>query len=82
MILENYFKQLHCVIQTDKIKRMTFFKNKVIWITGASSGIGAAMAQYFAKAGSRLILSARRKTQLEEVKESCGLPDADVLVLP
>jgi dehydrogenase/reductase SDR family member 7 len=58
------------------------FQNKVIWITGASSGIGAALAQHFAKAGSRLVLSARRKEQLEEVKQHLGLPDADVLVLP
>ena len=61
---------------------MSHFKNKVIWITGASSGIGAALAQHFAKEGSRLILSARRQAQLEEVKQTLNLPDADVLVLP
>jgi dehydrogenase/reductase SDR family protein 7 len=61
---------------------MPIYKNKVIWITGASSGIGAALAQYFAKAGGRLILSARRQPQLEEVKQSLNLPDENVLVLP
>lgn len=61
---------------------MSYFENKVVWITGASSGIGAALARHFAKAGSRLILSARRKAQLEEVKQSCHRADEDVLVLP
>ncbi|MFK7808501.1 MAG: SDR family oxidoreductase [Saprospiraceae bacterium] len=61
---------------------MAYFENKVVWITGASSGIGAALARHFAKAGSQLILSARRKPQLEEVKESCNRSDKDILVLP
>ena len=61
---------------------MSYFENKVIWITGASSGIGAALARHFAKVGSRLILSARRKAQLEEVKESCKRSDEDILVMP
>ncbi len=61
---------------------MTNFKNKVVWITGASSGIGKAMAQQFSKAGSRLILSARREGELEKVKQSLGAKDEDVLVLP
>ena len=39
---------------------MNQFKDKVIWITGASSGIGEALALEFAKREARLILSARR----------------------
>lgn len=58
------------------------YKNKVVWITGASSGIGEALAYQFAKEGSQLILSARRETELRRVKENCGLPDEAVLVLP
>ena len=46
-------------------------KEKVIWITGASSGIGAELAKQYSKKGARLILSARRKLALEEVKDSC-----------
>jgi short-subunit dehydrogenase len=43
------------------------FKNKVVWITGASSGIGEALVYEFAKAGARLIISARRKDELDRV---------------
>ncbi|MEM9821903.1 MAG: SDR family oxidoreductase [Bacteroidota bacterium] len=58
------------------------YKDKVVWITGASSGIGEALSYQFAKEGSRLILSARRKAELERVRAACDLPDAAILVLP
>ncbi len=43
-------------------------KNKVVWITGASSGIGAACAQACSNQGAKIILSARRKDKLKEVQ--------------
>ena len=61
---------------------MTTFKDKVVWITGASSGIGEALAYESAKTGAKLILSARRENELERVKKNCKLPEKDVLVLP
>ncbi|MCE7071365.1 SDR family oxidoreductase [Dyadobacter sp. CY327] len=61
---------------------MDTFNNKVVWITGASSGIGEAMALAFAKEGARLVLTARRKDELRRVKEITGLPETSVLVLP
>lgn len=49
---------------------MLSVKNKVIWITGASGGIGEALARELAADGARLVLSARRHTELERVRAS------------
>jgi short-subunit dehydrogenase len=43
---------------------------KIVWITGASSGIGEAVAKSFARRGARLVLSARREAELERVRET------------
>ncbi|MBK6521064.1 MAG: SDR family oxidoreductase [Bacteroidia bacterium] len=61
---------------------MSFFKDKVIWITGASSGIGEALALELAKQGGRLILSARREDELKRVAALTKLPDLDIMLLP
>jgi len=44
---------------------------KVVWITGASSGIGEHIALALAHGGAKLVLSARRLQELERVKENC-----------
>lgn len=54
-------------------------KDKVIWISGASSGIGAALAQEYYKRGAYVILSARREQQLQALATQLG---ARAAVLP
>jgi len=49
---------------------MTSLKNKIVFITGASSGIGKACAEAFASKGSNLILCARRIDRLTKIKKS------------
>ena len=60
------------------------FKDKTVWITGASSGIGRALALALHRRGARLIISSRRAEALEEVRAACQDPDRgpDVRILP
>ena len=63
---------------------MSFFQDKVVWITGASAGLGEGLAKEFASEKAKLILSARRETELERVKKDCSkfIPAENILVLP
>jgi len=61
---------------------MNITNHKTVWITGASSGIGEALAYQFAQKGYQLVLSARRVAELERVAQATGLPQEQVLVLP
>jgi short-subunit dehydrogenase len=56
------------------------FSQKVVWITGASSGIGEATAQAFAREGAHLVLSSRRPEELARVRRSCPRPDDHIVV--
>lgn len=57
------------------------FKDRRVWITGASSGIGEALAVAFHQAGAKLILSARREDELKRVQSLCG-GEPNTLILP
>ncbi len=57
-------------------------KNKIVWITGASSGIGEALCYQLNKMGARLIISSRNREALYHVKNNCKINPLDVHVLP
>lgn len=62
---------------------MSAIQHKVV-VTGASQGIGAAIAEYYAKKGAELFLVSRSESKLKEVAESCralGSPRVEVMAL-
>ncbi len=60
----------------------TYFKGKVIWITGASSGIGEALVFELAKNEAKIILSARNEKTLQTVAEKANLSKENYLLIP
>ncbi|CAO2837496.1 unnamed protein product [Amaranthus hypochondriacus] len=66
-----------------KLKRGEI-EDKVVWITGASRGIGEILAKQFASLGAKLILSARNEAELERVKNELSGKHApnEVKILP
>ncbi|HEX6428878.1 MAG TPA: SDR family oxidoreductase [Niastella sp.] len=59
---------------------MSYFTNKIVWITGASSGIGESLTYELAKQGAKIIISARREEELKRVQQQAG--HSNIYVLP
>ena len=57
-----------------------YFAGRRVWITGASSGIGAALAVLLAARGAKLILSARRVEVLQQLRQGLVNPDAHQII--
>ncbi|XP_071732109.1 uncharacterized protein [Rutidosis leptorrhynchoides] len=56
------------LLSKGKVKRESF-QDKVVWITGASRGIGEVLAKQLATLGAKIIISARNESELERVKK-------------
>jgi dehydrogenase/reductase SDR family protein 7B len=56
------------------------FRDKVVWITGASSGIGEALALAWSREGARLVLTARNQSELERVRAACAGAERHLVV--
>ncbi|NDD64433.1 MAG: SDR family NAD(P)-dependent oxidoreductase, partial [Acidobacteria bacterium] len=50
------------------------FDGQVVWVTGASSGIGESLVRAFSAEGARVVLSARRESELHRVAATCSGP--------
>lgn len=64
------------------MRKRDIFTGKVIWITGASSGIGEALVYAFAGMGSRIIISSNDPGGLERVRKACGKNAGAVVTAP
>lgn len=58
------------------------FKDQVVWITGASSGIGEALTYALNEQGANIIISSRRTEELERVKARCNNSASNIHILP
>jgi short-subunit dehydrogenase len=59
-----------------------FYQDKIVWIVGASSGIGKATAIEFSKQKAKIIISSRNESKLNIVKSVCEKNGAECFVLP
>lgn len=67
--------------KSNKGNGMTSLKNNIVFITGATSGIGLACARQFAQQGARLLIAARREERLQELALEFHTAGIDVLSL-
>lgn len=57
-------------------------KDKVVWITGGGSGLGAALAWEFARRGAKVAVSGRRRERLDQVVERLAAQGSEGLAVP
>ena len=63
------------------MNHMSTWNNKLVWVTGASSGIGKACAEAWARKGAKVVLSSRKQDALEAVAQPLREEGCDVHVV-
>ncbi len=63
------------------LKHSTFFKNKVIIVTGASSGIGKNIALRFSHLGAKVVLAARNEVKLTALKDRINSAGNEAIIV-
>ncbi len=58
-----------------------YFRNRIVWVTGASSGIGEALSKELASSGAQLILSSHEPEELERVKREIGETEHEPVII-
>ena len=66
---------------THSLGRKKYFSDKVVWVTGASSGIGEELSKQLSDAGAFVILSARREEKLRSVQNTLANPKASAVLV-
>jgi dehydrogenase/reductase SDR family protein 7B len=61
---------------------MSYYNEKVVWVTGASSGIGESLVKELVHQNAYIIASARRESELQRIKAECQVGDDRFFVLP
>lgn len=61
---------------------MDFYRDKTVWITGASSGIGLAMTEQLSRSGAKLILTSSGEERLKPARDVCSKNGAEFTILP
>jgi len=61
---------------------LNYFSGKVVWITGASSGIGEALVFQLAKQGAKIVLSSRNESILQDIVQRVNLAPENCLIIP
>src|SRR4029077_6048107 len=75
-------RHTHRGASLSRLRQMDSFAGKTVLITGASEGIGRALALVLAAQGAHLALNARNAARLEESARQCAARGAQVLALP
>lgn len=63
----------HCIYTSSDMCTLRDFSDKVVLVTGSTSGIGLATAKYFSQCGAHVVVTGRNESRLEKAGQECEL---------